>query len=182
MKRVFLGVFIPQALQEKIEHYIAQQKIAVRWIKRKNWHLTLYFIGDLTDDSIDLLASKLEDVQQKSKFELSFDKMSFAPFKRQASMVWALYKVDTKFDEFVAAIYSALKLSMPEQVERFQEPRLPNYPHITLARFKDPSVSKQELSSIKLPDLAIDRFQLIESELTPTGSIYKVLNEYELQN
>ena len=182
MKRVFLGVFISTSLQEKIERYIAQQKIAVRWIKPKNWHLTLYFIGDLTNDSIDQLASKLEDIQQLSKFELSFDKISFAPFKRQPTMIWALYKVDPKFDEFVAAICSSLKLALPDQAERFPEPRLPNYPHITLARFKDASVSKQKLSSIKLPDLLINRFQLIESELTPTGSVYKVIKEYQFQN
>ena len=182
MKRVFLGVLISTTLQEKIERYIAQQKMAVRWIKPENWHLTLYFIGDLTNNSIDWLASKLEDMQQLSKFELSFDKISFAPFKRQPTMIWALYKINPKFNEFVAAIYSSLKLALPDQAERFQKPPLPNYPHLTLARFKDPSVSKQKLSSIKLPDLLIDRFQLIESELTPTGSVYKVLNEYHLQN
>ena len=55
--RIFISVFVPKEIvniKEMLKTTIDTRGIKIRWVRDGNMHLTLKFIGNTTEESIDL--------------------------------------------------------------------------------------------------------------------------------
>jgi len=100
-------------------------------MRRKNIHLTLYFIGNIPVEQFEEVTAGIAPcVQAQKKFTLEFDALCFAP-GRKPRMIWMKYKKNFAFSSFAQTVHGALKRIIPANKFYFPEP----VPHITLARF-----------------------------------------------
>ncbi|MEF8889551.1 MAG: 2'-5' RNA ligase family protein, partial [Desulfohalobiaceae bacterium] len=71
--RCFVGIPLPESYQEGLERIVEQwgEKLTskINWTKRGNWHLTLYFLGEVDDGSLSVIRNSLAGVK-RSRFVL----------------------------------------------------------------------------------------------------------------
>ena len=100
-KRLFLAIPLPEELKRHLtlalERYrsllTATQIASMRFIVPENWHVTIYFFGDVESEKVPLLQSLLAPlVHQTPSFRLAPDQLLLAPpEKREKNMVWMRY-------------------------------------------------------------------------------------------
>jgi len=173
--RVFIALELPENLKNeiiKIQKEIEKEKLFVgKFTDVENLHLTLKFLGDISENQIKEIKKILESTKF-NKFEVKIDKISVfnSSFIR---IIWVglvgenLFELQNKIDNSLKELFSL--------EERFMA-------HITVARPKSVSdVNRRKLidllSKIKINDekFVIDNFSLKKSELNRSGSIYEDL-------
>ena len=91
-------------------------------------------------------------------------------------MLWAVFKDNREDFNFRQKIFLAVKEFLTSANNR--PPKL--IPHMTLAKFKDGDYNKK-IQPLDLENLRVFKCQLIESQLTKSGSVYTILAEYDLK-
>lgn len=150
----------------------------LHWTQKKHLHITLYFFGDVAAKSIPSMREKLRQLAfSTAAFTLQFEKVLFAPPHRPPRMIWAEFAANPEYAKLAARVYEAVKEFLDPLSA--QESARKAVPHITLARFKKPSVAKSlKLETIQPAVLNATSCDLISSELTPKGPVYTVLEHY----
>lgn len=179
--RTFLSLNIESSLAaEKLTSVQNNVKDAlgsypVKWEDSSKLHLTLRFLGDIDEDKIQQLTFTLE------RLKLDFDSIKFTansvgffPNPKYPNVVFIGLDEDgsnsSKLVEFIDKIIFNFGVK-PEK--RF-------IPHITLGRFrKDKRVKIEQEINIQVEPIEIefDSFYLMQSILTPQGSVYKSISE-----
>ncbi|MGB4775108.1 MAG: RNA 2',3'-cyclic phosphodiesterase [Daejeonella sp.] len=181
-RRLFLAIPVPEEIQTYLEDLKkANRHIqGVKWMKDYNLHLTIYFIGNMDENTFDELIKCIDiTVQNFSSFVreksneqsvmLEFDKICFAPDKKP-KMIWVRFHKHDLFTQLVALLHKSLKPLIPNNKFYFENP----FPHITLARFHP----IKELENFNIPQLHqplsihISSFDLWESTDTLQGVRY----------
>ena len=174
--RCFVALDLPGALKEEIKLVQAELKeqnlFIGKFIEPDQLHITLKFFGSITPTDAEKLRKALKTVKQKA-FTASLS--GFGVFSEEfVRIIWAeLHGVD----ELQRAVDAAVS-GMFKNEERFMS-------HITLARVKSTKEKEKLINAVKklksnLFSVPIKSFSLMESTLTPEGSIYKVIEKYSL--
>ena len=69
--RIFISVFVPKEIvniKEMLKTTIDTRGIKIRWIQDGNMHLTLKFIGNTTEESIDSINNAIHDLVKDTPF------------------------------------------------------------------------------------------------------------------
>jgi len=176
-KRLFVAIPLPQSYLDILSQYGSNYNLpGINWTKQENLHITVHFFGEIKTEKIPQLISALKEVaNQIDSFKLNFNKIIFGPPTRIPMMVWAIFHGHNHFQKLAVLIYQSTKDFLFE----IQEPKF--LPHITLARFKGfVDVNKIKLEPVKLNDLKVESFCLMESELSSKGPIYIKLADFKL--
>ena len=175
-KRLFVAIPLPDAL---IQLLVTYQQIIVHpylaWVKPENLHITLHFLGDINETEIHNIEEKLASLVTFPCFSLQGKEIKPINRRGRTEMIWASFEESKEF--VILATHMAQILNLP-----LSHPPLP---HITLARTKRNKVVKLKDNSFPLAEpviLQVKKFGLYESNLTPQGPIYKVLNEWHLKD
>ncbi|MBI4918790.1 RNA 2',3'-cyclic phosphodiesterase [archaeon] len=177
--RLFVAVDLPEEarkqiceLQKKLVFTSEQAKCN----PSKEQHITLKFIGEVSDSQF----RKIKNILSKVEFEKFSAKIETnACFANEGYLrvAWFVAEPQEKFVELFEQIDSKLRFLETKKVEQF-------IPHVTLARFKyvnDRKLIIETVNSLKLnAEWPVNSFKLIESNLTPQGPVYKVIEEYKL--
>ena len=177
--RLFVAVFPPPEVREEASK-TARRLLPdgrIRWSRPENVHLTLKFLGDVDEESLDGLRTVLEDAcATHAPFEARLAGLGAFPLAQRARILWA--GVGTGSDQLrslVADIDAALSYSGFERETR------PYEPHVTLGHVRGRPVS------LDLPEEAGDgllfevrRIELIESTLTAKGPVYRTIEDFVL--
>ncbi len=181
-KRLFVAIAFPgELLQELISYEEKLKKLwggGFRWTRSENFHLTLHFIGYLEEERLPSLEARLtETLRGVKSFKFLFKEIVFAPPGSRARMIWAVFE---------SRLYEELAKKMVQSLKEFTEKesgRSASIPHLTLARFKEPSSAR----GVKLPKpkFSINQFrvssvELMESKLSPQGPSYTVIDSWSL--
>lgn len=183
--RAFFAVVLSDALQKEITKIISQLKKEplyrnIRWVKPKNLHLTLRFLGDITQDQLAKISLELSSHFRKLQpFTLQFN--AIVPFPDANAPIALVLKPESsnKLDTLAHIIDNCvLQYGVSPEKRAF-------HPHLTLARIKHklPSHSTHEgLGKIHLPKLVLDinQINLMRSKPTPLGSYYKSLLDFKI--
>ena len=157
--RLFIGSFAKLDSYESLKQEFSALKLT--WVKEENLHLTYAFFPDEQDAKLLLEGLKELPLEHKA---LEIKGMSTFGEK----ILYA--KVD---DETVHKNYKLIHEKFSGEIKRFD-------PHVTLARIKtqESTLIQQALSQVKSKHLGTLCLEilLIQSTLTPQGSIYKVLS------
>lgn len=183
-KRLFLALAIPQSLGMMLADYTTSLGLsAIRWTPPENLHLTLHFLGNVEKDHIPELVQLLSNaICQHIIFVLKFKQISLVPQQNPVRMVWVEYCND---DAYQAIFDDTKNIISPWAVKhgyRHEYDHDDIIPHITLGRFSPPCIKQtQPLPQLTIPDLLVDRVQLMESMHTPEGRVYTVLETFLLK-
>jgi len=182
--RTFLSLNIKRSLIEKLKAVQDKVKEAlkdypVKWENPDKLHMTLRFLGDTSIDKISDLVFTLD------RLKVDFDSMQFKannvgffPNPKYPNVVFIALDENgdnsAKLVEFIDKIIFNFGVK-PEK--RF-------VPHITLGRFrKDKRLKIDKLVNISVEPIEIefDSFYLMQSTLTPQGSVYETISEFKFQ-
>jgi 2'-5' RNA ligase len=174
-----MRVFIAFDISDEARQFLLDAQKQLKSCKAtlvKEFHLTLKFIGEVSDSEVEQIISKLSKIRFDS-FDVSFSKLGVFPKRDYARVVWiGLEPRDT---------ISALQKQVDDATEKFGIKQHDSFePHITLARIKDIDDKTQFLNSIdkiQVPNIKfkVDSFKLIKSTLTPQGPVYEVLRVFK---
>lgn len=173
--RLFAAVLPPPAILDALDVFVEPRRNAdsdLRWVGRDNWHLTLAFFGDVADDRVEPLADALAGVRGRP-FRLVLDGAGAFPDPATGRV---LFHAVTDG----AAEFSALSRRVRTAADRVGVPsdNARHRPHLTLARRRRPGELTRWLRVVdSFPPSAFEvtSFDLVRSELRPSGARYRVV-------
>lgn len=181
--RTFLALDIPDEIKGRImdvEGRVERSEADVKLVERENLHVTMKFLGDVTDDTIEKIYRVMMGTRE-GKFEMEVKGTGVFPNQRMVRVLWVGIGAGS---EKVTSIFRRLDAGTAElgfpQERHFT-------PHITIGRVRSPRnrdeliKAMEKYSSEKFGTTAVDRIVLKKSVLTPRGPIYSNLREAELQ-
>jgi len=187
--RSFIAIDLPDKVKEKIyksvSNSISQEVKYARIIKPNNYHITLKFLGEISENRITRIKKDLNKIDKKKiNFDLKFDTTGIFPIQGPPRILWlGFMDMNNNLDIIYKEINQILKpLGFKKEKRKFT-------PHITLCRFKDAPFSdiekinklREEINSkikkeMEDTNISITSLILFKSELTPDGSIYSKLD------
>ncbi len=184
--RIFVAINLPYEIKKELFSYSEKwNELPAKWTAKDNLHITLEFLGALTDEEIGEVCVIVKQVSERHKsFSLNLNQVLYGPPKKMPpKMVWAEGKKSKELTE----LRQDLENSLTEKVAFVPENRT-FAPHITLARisawgFK--AIEPEERPEINENiDLAftVESIEVMESEMHRDGPVYTILESNNLQD
>jgi 2'-5' RNA ligase len=179
--RSFVAVDLPASMHADIEGI--QREIAtngLRLVRPELVHVTLKFLGDVPEESIDKVAEALRAVKV-APFTAHVKGIGAFP-GRSIRVVWL--GLEGNFEELYRKVEDALlPLGFEREARGFS-------PHVTLGRVGRPSTETTRMLSPKIAALSgtdlgsftVDKFLLKKSTLTRGGPIYEDIAKFPLRD
>src|SRR3989344_3729791 len=174
--KIFIAINLPKEI--KYELYSIQGRLKnlgkVAWVPKKNFHLTLKFLGYIDESKLALVKEKLAKIKPK-KFKLTLNDIGFFPNASKPRVVWVSISPANKFIELQHNIDAELLSLFPEP-EKFTS-------HITLGRIKILK-NKELLKKLPMPqklEFEVNSFGIMESKATKDSPEYIVLETYSIK-
>jgi 2'-5' RNA ligase len=182
-------------LQKQIASKVDVKKGDLKWVEPNNIHLTLKFLGEISGEQLEEVKEIAKTVAQvHQKFNLEIESVgSFGG--RSAKIVW----VGVSSWHGLPARENTAKMAVPQELLALQKDLddllTPlGYPkeqrefsaHLTLCRVNHPMAGIKmgeaiaQFSHLKLGSIAADAICVYQSQLTPAGPNYTLLDEFKL--
>jgi len=153
----------------------------VRWVRPKNIHLTLAFIGDLPLKQIEILKKALNASVSEKAFEMPVAGTGTFGKEKHPRVFWVGIAPCSNLEHLHQQTIAALNTAGVPFDEK------PFAAHLTLGRVKS-TTNLMELKgqlekeqSVNFGSTTVHEMLLMQSELTPEGARYSVLHRIPLQ-
>jgi 2'-5' RNA ligase len=167
--RLFIGLAPPAAALDDLDAACAplrQGREDLRWTSRELWHVTLAFLGEVSEDRLDRLLPRLERAARRHLvFGLSLAGAGAFPSPARANVLWSGLSGDRKaLGELAMSVSAGARRAgapPPDEGRRYR-------PHVTLARCRMPADVRSivdDLSGYQGPAWAVEEIYLIRSTL-----------------
>jgi len=183
--RIFVGIPFPEKYKKNLKKiknkWVNNLLSKVKWTEEKNFHLTLFFIGEVDAKKVEEIKSTLENVSA-APFLFQAGGGGYFPDIKRPRVLW----VGTK-KGYRECIKLAEKISSSLQPIGIKGDDRPFKPHLTIGRIKYANLKDnwkellKYLNELTWPQITIDRFILWQSILKPTGPVYRPIKEFELK-
>ena len=179
--RTFIALPLPQTMSDALGDVAAQlsyqdKSHAVRWVDQNNYHITLAFLGDLSESDLEQLADELDSHLDHMSFEITLSHLSPFPESRPRLVAAMVEKNDSliRIQKQVMSAVQACKTDCDRK--KFN-------PHITLGRLKHKKAA-YVTTTTKILEVqgVIDEVSIFESQLKPSGASYEAMVRYPLDN
>ncbi|OGY45864.1 MAG: 2'-5' RNA ligase [Candidatus Buchananbacteria bacterium RIFCSPHIGHO2_01_FULL_39_8] len=182
-KRCFIAINLPQSAKDQLAELLKQLKKInsaqeIRYVKAKNIHLTLHFLGNLKEQQIGQVQEILKHQAKKHQAKkLVTDKIdAFPDLKRPRVIFLGSEKIG---EESLASLQNNLGQDL-EKIGIEIDHR-PWHAHLTLARIVGPCQFKTQNLNLPKLEIPINSVELMESQLSPYGAEYKILTSFTLK-
>ncbi|MFA5413726.1 MAG: RNA 2',3'-cyclic phosphodiesterase [Patescibacteria group bacterium] len=180
-KRAFIAINLPDEIKTKFDLVIEELKklnpdYGIKWIEPENLHLTLHFFGDLTEKQIALVEEGIEEITKNiESFKMATGDFGCFPNEREPRVFFAAAEATKILHDLIG------KLEVMLENFGYKVDTRPWQGHLTLGRVKD--WSRCKISGVKIMPMnfTVKSIELMESELTPEGSIYSVIKSFPLK-
>ncbi|HHV72625.1 MAG TPA: RNA 2',3'-cyclic phosphodiesterase [Clostridia bacterium] len=173
--RSFIAIDLPGRIKgeiEKIQNLLKNQGLNCRWKRRDNFHLTLKFLGEITNEQAELIKKELVlPVGDFSPFTLSITGLGAFPNTKNVRILWLGLEGEL---EVLNSLQSRLEKSL-EELGFPREKRKEFTPHITIGQdFKTPfNWNKSNLDKFKFNFLVqVKEIVLMRSEQLNGKRVY----------
>jgi 2'-5' RNA ligase len=177
--RSFVAVFPPPEIQEALASAARGLPVVgkVRFTPPANVHLTLKFLGDVSEDDLGRVAEALEPIREKhERFEAGISGFGTFPSPKKARVLWA--GIGEGSDRLRALAEDVEESLEPLGFER--EVRI-YVPHLTLGRARGRPVALEAVEAPSpVPAFPVSRVDLVQSVLGEGGAAYSTLAAYPL--
>lgn len=183
--RAFIAIRVPPPVQElsgQLKKRLGQEGKTVSWVKPANVHLTLKFLGNISEKRALRVKGTLEKtVAGMSSFRMQTDELGVFPHARNPRVIWL------GLTEATGALIR-LEKNLSKELEKlgFERERKKFTPHITLGRIRSNKEKDKIMELIETRgefpphEIFVDKIELIQSDLKPTGAVYSVLSSIPL--
>lgn len=189
--RLFIAIPLPEFLKdalveckEWLSSYPEMEAIK-NWIEPSNFHITLHFLGDISQNKIPRLQEIVSQTAQKFPLSLTMKDIGTFEENELPTVLWVGIE---KNNEQLKNIYQELAKKL-ENLEidseiNFRNTNFENYtPHVTLAYIRTDNETKkaiqERLKKIMVGEIGTwesTQIELVSSTKTTNGSMYKVIN------
>jgi 2'-5' RNA ligase len=189
--RIFVAIPLPGALLKGLAdvQYRLQGKVphrSVRWVRSEGIHLTLKFLGDTPRDRITTVQEALMVVARNAPpCTITAEGLGCFPSPSRPRVIWVGVTEPTGSLKVLSEAIEEAMTSLGYKPERHGFT-----PHLTLGRVRR-GTSRGEKGQIseaitgtrvgQLETFTADRFELIRSELKPSGAEYTTLETFALR-
>jgi 2'-5' RNA ligase len=179
--RAFIAIDLPEPLRAALAQ--AQQSFRTaspdaRWTRPEGIHLTLKFLGEISDAQLKQVVEALAAVGSFEPFSVVVSGFGFFPQARRPRVFWAGVAAPPE----ITALAERVETKM-EKIGFAREDRAFS-PHLTLARFQVPRPQPALEEAIfrrapgSLGEFQASEFFLFESKLSPQGAQYRKLMRF----
>jgi 2'-5' RNA ligase len=175
--RLFIAIEFPDELKKQLEGMHTDIP-GSRWVPMEQIHLTLSFLGEVDDATLDPLTGALATIKAPG-FDLCFSGTGCFPDRRRPRALWVGLEPEPLLNSLASLVREAVLACNIPQEER------PFSPHITLARLKFPA--PREVGAFldlpqkkELPPVRVREFTLFRSLLTSQGAVHTALRTFAL--
>jgi RNA 2',3'-cyclic 3'-phosphodiesterase len=182
--RAFIAVSFPPHLQDHLEQVsrLVRDDLAgvpVRWVPVKNMHLTLKFLGNIPESSLDALRNVLrEEAALHPAFKISLGDLGAFPNVKRPRVIWIGIIASQELKSLAMGIGHATEsIGFPSEERPFS-------PHLTFGRVGR-QITAEDLHRIGEVVLTIkpgppewtdvNEIHLYRSDLQPGGALYSRL-------
>jgi RNA 2',3'-cyclic 3'-phosphodiesterase len=179
--RAFIAVSFPPHIQDHLERVSRQLRenlpgVPMRWVPVKNVHLTLKFLGNVPESSLDMLQNLLkEEAALHSAFKISLGDLGAFPNVKRPRVIWIGITAPQELKSLAKGIGRATEsIGFPSEERPFS-------PHLTLGRVGR-QITTGDLQRIGDAVLSIrpapsewtsvNEIHLYRSDLQPGGAFY----------
>jgi 2'-5' RNA ligase len=193
--RLFVALDIDDGIRHRIARFLEGVRglaPEARWMRPESLHVTLKFIGERPSDDVENIRLELGTITADA-VEMNIRGYGFFPVARAARIFWVGIEAGPKLTSLAATVGEKLAaLNIPIEEHRYN-------PHLTLARGGKGSGSprwrsgdgpnrsfqrlQEKLAALPAPDfgtMTAREFFLYQSQLSPSGSKYAKLAEFQL--
>ncbi len=177
--RCFIAVEIPDEIKKKIEPVIKElikvgtEEKTIRPVSLENMHITVKFLGYLTEEKLNKIKEKLREVEFAS-FSIEIKGIGVFPNERQARVLWVDCQ-STALRNLAKAVNTVLEKEFPE--EDFIQ-------HLTIGRVKG-KIEKEKIKEVlqkyketEYGAFLCKEFVLKQSVLKRDGPVYMTREKY----
>src|SRR6266446_1706418 len=189
MTRTFIALELDESLQHflgNVIHRLAQQLPSVRWVNPSGIHLTLAFLGELSDEQLPAAKQAADAAaQQITPFEFRLKELGMFGSQRQPRVIWMGIE-ESSGNLF--RLHGVLNREL--ELRGFEVDSRPFSPHLTLARIKQPLNADEQQTLQRLlaskesapssPRQYAHDLSVMKSELLRSGARYTCLAAYPL--
>jgi len=186
--RAFIAVTLPEPLAGfvfEVQQTLKAHGLRIAWVPHGNVHLTLKFLGDIEPADIDPIVAVIAECARRIvPLILSASGLGVFPDLRRPRVVWLGLTGD--MPRLIAFQQDLDTRLVAFGKGRFKPEERPFKGHLTLGRIKariDSGIlikALRETGRVASPAFTVDAVHLIQSRLTPSGSIYTPLGRVVL--
>ena len=181
--RAFIAIDLPEPLHAALaeaQQFFRSACPDARWTRPEGIHLTLKFLGEVSDAQAKQVVETLAQIGPFESFSVEVEGFGFFPHASRPRVFWAGVLAPPALGELAAQIESRM-----EKIGFAREDR-PFAPHLTLARFQVPrpqpalQVAAAGRATTSLGRVDASEFFLFESKLSPQGAQYRKVMRFPL--
>jgi len=184
--RAFIAVNLPASVKGalgELQKSMSQAGLKARWAQHMGIHVTLKFLGAVSDDRVPAIRAAMEEAAGGFRpMEARVAGVGAFPNERWPRVVWV--GLDEPTGD-MAALHVRLEAAL--EPLGFEPEGRPFRPHLTLARIKVPAragrvaQALEEHRGVDLGKITVDRIVLYQSALKPSGALSTALEEVFLE-
>mgnify|MGYP002630575027 CR=1 FL=1 len=179
--RAFIAIEIGETAREALTEFqsrlqaVTGESKSVKWTQPAQFHLTLYFLGDVDAGDLNEIEIVLnEATKDMPPLRLSLIESGCFPSPKRPSIWWTGVGGDS-------AQLEKLQCEVQTRVERFgkNHEKRPFHPHLTIARIRVPKTTLHaawnnvtSTHPLPLASWRVDAIILLESRLSSSGAEY----------
>jgi RNA 2',3'-cyclic 3'-phosphodiesterase len=183
--RAFVAFNLPSDIIDHasgLQSDLKARGLRLRWVRPRNLHLTLKFLGDIPPAVVPEVGSALERASQgTAPLALTVQGLGVFPGIKRARVLWIGLGGQTEaLQQLYARIEDELAgLGLPREKRGFKG-------HLTLARMKGKPMPRdllaaiQELGNYEPRPFRVGQLILYKSDLRPQGAVYTPMVEIHL--
>ena len=174
--RAFIAIDLPESIQAALGQQQATFRAAcpgARWTRSEGIHLTLKFLGEITEAQVQQVSEALAGFEPFEKFSIEVKGFGCFPDARRPRVFWTGLEAPPDLGQLAERVEAAMEsLGFPRENRPFS-------PHLTLARFKAPrdqpalQALLERQGAISLGRFEVSELFLFESKLSPHGAEYR---------
>ncbi len=179
-KRIFVAINLPDSIKKELIFYKKNfQEIPANWVNQENLHITLKFIGLISQNNLEIIKDSLKKIScDLESFTLEIVKINYV--KPQYSMIWAYLNNSSNLKNLVDKVSQEISKIKIENIKTIQDQFVP---HITLARIKKWQFKKNNIEDIPQIEnhlslkFKVQSMEIMESIIKKDGPQYKIIDK-----
>jgi len=186
--RTFISIEIPENIKDNIEKSIGEMKLMLsplKWVDKKNLHITLKFLGWMVDNKANDMISSVTDLAKGfGSIKINFAGLGVFPNTKHPRVIWVgIDEGGEKVKELAEKIEDRLssKGYRKEEEREFS-------PHLTIGRIKE-KIDVEPLNKFmgenvmtEFGGFTADHISVMKSTLRRSGPIYEEIKQVRLSS
>ena len=183
--RIFTAIGVDPEIKNKVAEVQEQLKLSkadVRWVSMDNFHLTLHFCGEVTDQQAQNIIRTCRGIASEfPPFPLEIKYMGSFPPYGDPRIIWTGVEIGR---EEAITLIEVTKRHLTTVTGVTEKKDIA--PHLTLGRIKTTAnigvltTQLHKMANLEFGTQMVDKILVMESKLTPTGPVYSILEEIKL--